>query len=516
MTGRLPFNPDRMKSKKTGQEAGQQTGKRAGARDDQSLVSVLGSAKAITVSQLAVKIDHAIKAGLADRFEVIGEISSLSHRTHYYFSLKDDKAVIGAVLFASAAKRMPYTPTHGDSVIAKGRIEYYAPSGRISLIVTSMTPVGAGDLEAQYKQRCDELRERGWFDPATKQPLPTFPRRIAVVTSKDGAAVADVIDTMGKRCPSIELMVVDVRVQGESAKGQIANAIVKLNAHAGRLGIDAILLTRGGGSLEDLWAFNEMEVAQAIHDSSVPIVAAIGHETDTTIAELVADERCATPTQAAMRLSPDRQALHEQLCSLRSRLDRTVRSELRYEKQRLDAITSSRSMSDPRQVIAIHRDRLDAFTDRLRGAAGVSIGARRSKLDRIALTLARHQPAAAHARREERLAGLADRLGRVMRRKIASKRDELGSISRELCVIGPAQVLARGFTVTATEDGALVRSANDTSPGQTIITAFADGKVRSSVEGGSGPSDPRLAKTPMPKRKSTSRNKPNPDQQELF
>ncbi len=493
-----------------------QTGERAGARDKPSLVSVLGQGNAITVSQLAVRIDHAIKAGLPDRFEVVGEISSLSHRTHYYFSLKDDRSVIGAVLFASSARRMPYTPTHGDSVIAKGRIEYYAPSGRISLIVTSMTPVGAGDLEAQYKQRCDELRKLGWFDPATKQTLPTFPRRIAVVTSKDGAAVADVIDTMGKRCPSIELVIVDVRVQGESAKGQITNAIIKLNAHAEALGIDAILLTRGGGSLEDLWAFNELEVAQAIHDSTVPIVAAIGHETDTTIAELVADERCATPTQAAMRLAPDRQALREQLSSLRSRLDRTVRSELRYEKQRLDTITSSRSMSDPRQVIAIHRDRLDTFTDRLTSATTSAVASSRSKLDRIALGLARHQPAAAHARREERLAQLGDRLGRVMGRMIAAKADELDAFARELCAIGPAQVLARGFTVTTASDGSLIRSAADTSPGQTIITTFADGKVRSRVEGGSGPSDPRLAKTPMPKRKAKANNKPNPDQQELF
>ncbi|MBL4699387.1 MAG: exodeoxyribonuclease VII large subunit [Phycisphaerales bacterium] len=462
MTGRLPFNPERMKSK--------QTGERAGARDDQSLVSVLGKAAndtgnaAITVSQLATRIDHAIKAGLSDRFSVVGEISSLSHRTHYYFSLKDDKSVIGAVIFASAARRMSYTPKHGDSVIAKGRIEFYAPSGRISLIVTSMTPVGEGDLEAQYKKRCEELRELGWFDPTTKQSLPTFPRRIAVVTSKDGAAVADVIDTMGKRCPSIELAIVDVRVQGDSAKGQIANAIAKINIHAERLGIDAILLARGGGSLEDLWAFNELEVAKAIHDSQVPIVAAIGHETDTTIAELVADERCATPTQAAMRLAPDCDALREQLASMINRLDRTVHSELRYEQQRLDAIVVSRSMSDPREIIKIHRERVAARADRLMGAVKDTVALNRAKLDRFAIRLARHQPTAVHARREEHLGQLHGRLGRVMTRVISARRDELAAISRELHAIGPAQVLARGFTVTAKPDGSLVRSSTDAAP----------------------------------------------------
>ena len=515
MTGRLPFNPERMKK---------QTGERAGARDDKSPVSVLGKGapqdSAITVSQLATRIDHAIKAGLSDRFSVVGEISSLSYRTHYYFSLKDDRSVIGAVLFASAAKRMNYTPTHGDRVIANGRIEFYAPSGRISLIVTSMTPVGAGDLEAQYKQRCDQLRAKGWFDPSTKRSLPTFPRRVAVVTSKDGAAVADVIDTMMKRCPSIELLIVDVRVQGDSAKGQIASAINKLNVHADQLGIDAILLTRGGGSLEDLWAFNEPEVAQAIHDSSVPIVAAIGHETDTTIAELVADERCATPTQAAMRLAPDRQALREQLDSVFSRLDRSVRSELRYEKQRLESIAASRSMSDPRQIIENHRDRVHSISDRLNSGIRGSIAGNRSVLDRFALKLAKHQPAAVHARREEHLLQVQQRLHRVIKRVVSSKRDELNSVSRELHAIGPAQVLARGFSVTAKPDGSLMRSMADASPGETIVTTFSDGKVRSRVEGGADPadSDPRLSKAAAqsPKRRSKANKKPNPDQLGLF
>ncbi len=478
------------------------------------------SSTPITVSQLATRIDHAIKSGLPDRFEVVGEISSLAHRTHYYFSLKDDKSVIGAVVFASAARRMSYTPKHGDRVIAKGRVEYYGPSGRISLIVTSMEPVGAGDLEAQFKQRCDELRALGWFDPEQKQILPSFARKIAVVTSKDGAAIADVIDTMGKRCPSIELLIVDVRVQGPSAKGQIARAIAGLNAHRDQLGIDAILLTRGGGSLEDLWAFNELEVAQAIHGSALPIVAAIGHETDTTIAELVADERCATPTQAAMRLSPDREALKEQLASSLSRLDRSVRSELRYQRQRLDTIASSRSMGDPRQVIEIHRDRLVALSDRLSGTLRSQIAQDRSKLDRLTIRLTRQQPAAVHARREEHLTQVQHRLRRVLGRVIAKRRTELDSIGRELHAIGPAQVLARGFTVTSRPDGSLVRAQSEITPGETIVSTFADGKVRSVVEGGpeaqSAP-DPRLANTPpAPKRRSRSKTKPNPDQLGLF
>ncbi|CAN0567260.1 unnamed protein product, partial [Laminaria digitata] len=252
MTGRLPFDPNRMK--------GTQTGQRAGNGGVTPPASVLDNTdqpgdRPLTVSQLASGIDQAIRRGLPAKVMVEGEISSLSHRTHYYFSLKDDRAVIGAVFFASAAARSATQPQHGQRVIAKGRVEFYAPSGRVSLIVTSITPVGEGQLEQRYKQLVEQLRVKGWFDPATKKALPSFPRRVAIVTSKDGAAVQDVIDTFARRCPSIELVVVDVRVQGEQAKGQVSAAILGLNAKRQHLGLDAIIVTRGGGSLEDLWAF---------------------------------------------------------------------------------------------------------------------------------------------------------------------------------------------------------------------------------------------------------------------
>ncbi len=483
VTGRLPFNPERMKGTRTGQRAGD-----GGATPP---APVLGSSGApseapITVSQLAARIDHAIKGGLPDRFTVVGEISSLSHRTHYYFSLKDERSVISAVVFSSAAARLGYTPRHGDSVIARGRVEYYAPGGRISLIVSSMSPVGEGELERRYKLLCEELRGRGWFAQEIKKPLPTFPRRLAVVTSKDGAAVQDVIDTLRRRCPAVDLLVVDVRVQGAQAKGQIAGAIRSLNEHHERLAIDAILITRGGGSIEDLWAFNEIEVARAIHESALPVVAAIGHETDLTIAELVADERCATPTQAAMRLSPDRAALGEQLASILGRLNRTARAELRYERQRLERITCSRSMADPRSIIETQHDRLDNRLGRVRGALRHSIARSRSALDAMAIRMARHQPSAVQARRQEHLAHLSARLGRVVSRALANRREDLTGLARELHAIGPAQVLARGFSVTTDKHGTLIRSSAQVATGQTLVTTLGDGKVRSVVQSGVG------------------------------
>ena len=512
MTGRLPFDPDRMKGAKAGQ--------RAGNGDTASPLSGFGASDAnrpLSVSQLATSIDQAIRSGLPASVYVEGEISSLSHRTHYYFSLKDENAIIGAVFFASAATRSATKPQHGLRVIAKGRVEFYAPSGRVSLIVTSIVPVGEGALEQRYKQLVESLRTRGWFDPELKKPLPSFPRKVAIVTSKDGAAVQDVIDTFARRCASIELVVVDVRVQGEQAKSQVSRAIRLLNANSERLGLDAIIVTRGGGSLEDLWAFNEPEVAQAIHESRLPIVAAIGHETDTTIAELVADDRAATPTQAAMRLSPDRNALLEQLTSLRRRLDRGMDQHLRFERQRLRQIESSRSMSDPREVIGVHRDRMRALNDRARAGLRHRIARHRAVLDQLAIRLSRVQPAAVHARRQERIDQLASRLHRVANRSITKRREELDSMARELHAIGPAQVLARGYSLTIGADGKAVRSVAQVPAGSEIETVLSDGRVRSRVESEGAHNDPRLAaSSPAPRRRKRHGKQDADDSPGLF
>ncbi len=473
MTGRLPFDPSRMK-----------TGKRAGAEGGNPSASGNSTPpNTLSVSQLAARIDNALKTQIRGRIVVAGEISSLTHRTHWYFSLKDAHAVVGAVVFSSVARKIAYTPKHGDSVIATGRLEFYAPSGRVSFIIETMSPAGEGDLQAKYRALCDQLRTLGWFDPLTKNMLPAFPRRVAAVTSQTGAALQDVINTMGKRCPAVDLIVVDVRVQGDSAASQIAHAVQMLNAQRDALGIDAILITRGGGSLEDLWAFNERQVAQAIHDSVLPVVAAIGHETDTTIAELVADERCATPTQAAMKLTPDREALAEQLASIHQRLRTGVRHAIGYRRQSLQGIAGSRALASPQRIVEIQRDRVAALEHRLKHVAQARISTARRRLDTVRVELSRHQPAALHARRVEYLAGLDRLLTRAIQTRIRCTRDQLIAVDRELHAIGPMRVLARGFSVTQTADGQLVRNPSQVGAGEMLTTHVAEGVVRSKVVG---------------------------------
>ncbi len=449
----------------------------------------------ISVSQLAANIDLALKDKLPAKVPVRGEISGFKKQNHWYFSLKDEHAVISCVMFASSARKQTFSPADGNEVLATGRIEFWKRGGRTQLYIDKLEPIGAGALEARFRALCDELRTLDYFDPARKKPLPLFPQRIAIVTSRNAAALQDVIDTARKRCPSVELSLIDVRVQGDNAAPQITRAIDWLSKNAAKLGIDAILVTRGGGSIEDLWAFNERAVADALFRCTVPVVAAIGHETDTTIAELVADERCATPTQAAMRLIPDRMALLEQLdhlgARLHGRVDRTLTSERRH-------ITTIRT--------------------RLTHASAHSLSRQSLRIERLTARLARHRPDALYARRRTRLDRASDRLAGAIGMRIAAaphrhlfdsladglarslERAEarIGALDRELAVVSPIAVLARGYSMTLTPAGAILRRAGDATSGDLLTTRLAEGSITSRVES-AGKLDPATTPTAVPK-----------------
>ncbi len=467
----------------------------------------------LSVSALASQIDGALKSGIPGRVRVVGQVGGFRDRTHWYFNLSDEGAVIGAVMFASSARRSKVTPEDGLEVVVSGRIDFYAPGGKVSLVVDKIEPVGAGAAELALRRLLEEVRALGWLDPERKRPLPAFPRRIGVVTSRTGAALQDVINTVSRRCPGIGLLVVDARVQGEKASDEVRRAIRGLGAAHERLGIDAIIVTRGGGSAEDLAAFNDKEVARAIVESPVPVVAAIGHETDTTLAELVADERCSTPTQAAMRLTPEREALQEQVASLGARLGRSVRERARGERQRVGAMGARPVMRDPRRIVRLQRDRLDALSGGLRHGLRGAGSAGQRRLASLALRLERKRPGELHARRHERLAALGERLGRGVRVVAAQEREAVDALERELNAVGPMSVLARGFSATLDADGRLIRSVEGVRPGQRLTTRVNDGSFASTVEGAPGE---RHAPAPPPKRSRRKRGAPDPSQMDLF
>ena len=414
----------------------------------------------MTVGELAGRIKRALADGLPRKVRVVGEVSNLSDRTHWFFSLKDDGAALRCVCFATNAKRVGFKMRDGMQVVVTGRVDFYDAQGSVQLYVDSIEPVGQGALELRLRQMIEELRGLGYFELEHKQALPAMPTRVAVVTSRSAAALQDVINTANQRWAGCRLYLYDVRVQGEQAAGEIAGALSRLSKHGKKLGIDAVILTRGGGSIEDLWAFNERIVADAVYKCKLPIVAAIGHETDTTVAELVADLRCATPTQAAMTLVPDRESLEHQVHQLGHRLGLTLRRRIEHAEHRL--------ASASRHVLFRQPGRL------------VEAGS-------------------------QRLKETARRLNTAMPRRLSLESSHLDALVRQLNAVGPMNVLERGYSYTLGADGKLLRQAEDAKQGDRLTTVLADGRVGSVVDQGSPNSPP-----PSPKRRRRAKSDAGP------
>jgi exodeoxyribonuclease VII large subunit len=454
-------------------------------------------------------IDRSLRVGVPKPIRVTGEVSGFRDRTHWWFDLKDENAVVSCVMFQSGARKAGFIPDNGQEVVASGRIEFYEKQGKTQLYIESLKPVGVGELELRFRALCEELRTLGWFDIERKRPLPWFPRRIAVITSRTGAALQDVLNTMNRRCPAVGAVIVDVRVQGDRAANEVAAAVDWISREHEAMGVDAVVVTRGGGSMEDLWAFNERVLAEAIVRCSIPVVAAIGHETDTTIAELVADERCATPTQAAMRLTPDRASLDEQLTQLRRRLGTSLRNGLRHEITRVRAIITNPVFANPGMLVTRASERADRAESDMRRAMRDRIHAANLRLERLASRVHAGRPEAVHSARLVKADELETRLRAAMRRTLERRADRLAGYTRELDAVGPMQVLQRGYSVTLDADGRAVRDPAQVAPGQIIDSRVLGGVIRSTVSGArAAPIDRR------PKRKAPSDDPA--DQMDLF
>ncbi|RNC81695.1 MAG: exodeoxyribonuclease VII large subunit [Phycisphaera sp.] len=481
MSGRLPFKAGELRTsstKKTAQDA------------------------PISVSMLAGLIDGSLRKGIPSSVRVIGEVSGFRERTHWYFDLKDADAVVQCVVFASSARKLGFVPENGQEVVASGRIDFYAKGGKVSLIATKLEPVGAGALDLAYQKLLNELRELGWFAADRKRPLPVFPRKIAVLTSRSSAAYQDVLDTARRRCAAVGIVLVDVRVQGEAATLEIARAVRAVGRMHERLGVDAIILTRGGGSTEDLWCFNERAVAEAIVESPIPIVAAIGHETDTTIAELAADVRAATPTQAAMRLIPDGPALAEQVTRQANRLSHALKKSVADLRDEIAAIQSRPVFRRADELVRPARAALESHERSLTAGLRHRLSSRAIKLEKISNRLERVRPDRVASRQERentaRLARAEQRFADAMSRVLDTRQIRLTGLRRELNAVSPVAVLQRGYSVTLDSKGRAVRSIGSVSSGDTIETRLADGSIKSVVGAAGDPSRRPPSRRPKP------------------
>ncbi len=386
-----------------------------------------------TVAALTAYIKDALETDPAlQRVWVTGEISNLSRAAsgHLYFTLKDSQAALGCVMWRSTAARLTWQPAHGAAVLAQGRIAVYAPQGRYQLYVDHLQPAGVGDLHARFEALRDRLRAEGLFDAERKRPLPEFPHTVGVVTSPQAAALRDVLNVLRRRYPLVRVLLSPTLVQGEQAPAQIVAALRALDA---RDDVDLILLVRGGGSLEDLWAFNDEAVARAVAACRHPVISGVGHETDFTIADFVADLRAPTPSAAAELAVPDQADLRQRIGAWQGRLQAAIGQHLTEARRALDRQQQALQRLSPRARLDAHRQQVDELTRRLEQAWDHHLALRRSAL----------------AGWEARLASLS-----------------------------PLATLERGYAlVRRREDGALVRSVEQVQPGDALTLRLHDGEL---------------------------------------
>jgi exodeoxyribonuclease VII large subunit len=408
---------------------------------------------------------------------VAGEISraTLAPSGHWYFTLKDEGAAVDCAMFKGRAQYLDFRPENGLKVEVRARVTVYEPRGAYQLAVEQMRHAGLGALFEAFEKLKARLAKEGLFDAGRKRPLPVFARAIGIVTSPAAAALRDILATLSRRAPMVPVIVYPTLVQGEGAAAGIAAAIATANA---RRECDVLVVARGGGSLEDLWAFNEEAVARAIASSGIPVVSGVGHETDFTIADFVADLRAATPTAAAVAASPDREALAAALDRARSRLARGVRRTLDEASQRLDL--ASRRLLTPAEGLARGRERLAAAARRLALQARQSAGLRAAALRGLAPRLRSAAPQPSLLLRD--LARLARRLATGASRTNRERRARLAAAAASLGHLDPSQVLSRGYAIVRTADGTVVRSGAALSRGDALDLAFAEGGARVTVD----------------------------------
>jgi exodeoxyribonuclease VII large subunit len=402
---------------------------------------------ALTVSQLTQMIKRVIVDHLPPRITVTGELSNVSQPSsgHLYFTLKDASSEVRCVMWRSAAQRLRFQPEDGMDVLATGGVDVYEPRGQVQFYARTLEPKGIGELELAFRQLREKLEREGLFDPSHKKSLPEYPQRIAVVTSPTGAAVRDIIRTIARRFPCVTLMVSPVRVQGEGAAEEIAAAITALNRQAKRLGgVDLMIVGRGGGSLEDLWAFNEEAVARAIFASKIAVISAVGHEVDVTISDLVADVRAATPTAAAEIAVPALDEVIDVLETASDRLRRTVQHRLDLARRDTTAVERFELFREPMGLVRRGEQQLDEASVRLAIAVSQRIQAVHQSLHRCEVALRTIHPQAVLQHRHRQLAEMTHRLRWAQGRQNLGAERALAQLGHSLQDRSPRHAIARG------------------------------------------------------------------------
>jgi exodeoxyribonuclease VII large subunit len=460
------------------------------------LFSAERTRKVLSVSELTRQIKRLLEDQVGQVW-VSGEITNLRAQSsgHIYFTLKDAGAQLNCVLFRGEPKVERSLLEDGRKVVLRGEITVYEPRGQYQMRVTAVEWQGLGALQAAFEQLKRKLSGEGLFAPERKRPLPRYPARIGLVTSPTGAAIRDVLHAIERRNPALELILAPCRVQGEGAAAEIAAAIRLLNEfHAASLAagrregtLDVILVTRGGGSLEDLWAFNEELVARAIYESALPVVSAVGHEIDFTISDFVADLRAATPSAAAELLTEGVFSSRQFLAEVGGRMRQLAERQMAGKAGALAVDAQRLARAHPRRRLNDWLQRLDDLRGGLARSARGGARQRRLAWQNLWERLGRARPALWLKQRRQALDQAEGRLREQGRGRLLQTRNRFEVLAARLRLLGPEQVLARGYSITLdAQSGAVLRAAADTGPGQRLRTRLKTGEIGSVVEGAQG------------------------------
>lgn len=413
---------------------------------------------------------------------VEGEISNYrpAPSGHVYFTLKDADAQLPVVLFRRQAMLLRFRPQDGLHVLVRGRVSVYEQRGQMQLVAETMEPVGAGSLQLAFEQLKERLKSEGLFDSARKRPLPAYPRCVGVVTSPTGAVIRDFLNIVNRRHSGLNVLLYPVSVQGDQAPAEIEAALADLNAAHGL--VDLVVLARGGGSLEDLAAFNSERVARAIASSKLPVVSAVGHETDFTIADFAADLRAPTPSAAAELVTEAQHKVAEHLATQSHRLERAARFQILQARQRFSRVPASRAEQRVTAVVHKLEQRLDDLTFRGESALRVLMRSRGDQVSELQAAVMRHDPRQRLAHANSHLWDFRARMDRSLERLVEASQSRLAALDARLHALSPLAVLDRGYALVLTEAGQVVRSAAQVAAGDRVTTRVADGEFQSRVE----------------------------------
>ncbi|EIY7833640.1 exodeoxyribonuclease VII large subunit [Vibrio parahaemolyticus] len=411
---------------------------------------------------------------------LVGEISNFSAPVsgHWYLTLKDSRAQVKCAMFRGNNRRVTFKPANGNQVLVKARLSLYEPRGDYQLIIESMQPEGDGRLQQEFEELKMKLAAEGLFAQTNKLPLPEHPKRVGIITSKTGAALYDILDVLKRRDPSLPVVIYPTMVQGDDAAIQIAQAIGRANS---RNECDVLIVGRGGGSLEDLWCFNNEILARTIAASQIPIISAVGHEIDMTIADFVADVRAPTPSAAAELVSRDNSHKDQSLVAKQHKLASAMRYYLAQQKQQSAQLLHRLERQHPSYQLQRQSQQLDELDMRLRRAMQHFIDTRQQAVERRHHRLQLNSPAKHLAQQKSRLERVEHKLLDAMDRKLLTMRHQLAIAAEKLDTVSPLATLKRGYSITQTEQGKVVTSADDVKTGDLLVTRLANGEIHSTV-----------------------------------